>query len=523
MPWTDPKSWTPGEAITDTDLNAQVRDNLRYLRGLDGPVYLLDDLILPDSGQLTLPDVALADSSIRQVGSLYLSNGRLLLQVTPPDAGDYAREIISDGNLISLGTGRAADPEITPAVGFADVTGVEESDDGFAIISTGSPATAGNSSIVWQAGQLVVGALGRPLIGLTLNVSAAPAGAQASLVLTAGGESVEGAGVAVVSGRDVTLPGVTIPESAADNAHAIIGLAVRVTRITAIDTTRRWAAKDGSVKGEERVNIAGWDLNGLIDARIRALVQAQQVVRVTRYVGANNGTVLKSGALNIAAGGAEGGAGMVQTASDFTAVYNGSMNVRFGVNPALTAVQVAAVYRDSPGTPQVRATRHTITLPWVIAQGYGSPRGDIHPRVNDNGGATFTVAEWRGDGERSFTFDPPAGISGVFNVRGNYTLAGRSGSQRLYNIVLLWDYRTTSRVLVTPARTYQAGIPSVWVRKNGVRFRRLSPPAGTAIGNPANNSIPVSANDVIQLEPVSTSGHSGVTLSYEYRANTVTS
>ena len=45
--WTTPRDWTNGETVTDTLLNAQVRDNLTYLKGvLDGaslqPVTIAD-------------------------------------------------------------------------------------------------------------------------------------------------------------------------------------------------------------------------------------------------------------------------------------------------------------------------------------------------------------------------------------------------------------------------------------------------------------------------------------------------
>ena len=48
MAWTAPRTYTAGEIITASILNSAVRDNLRYLKGLDGAVTLSDALILPD-------------------------------------------------------------------------------------------------------------------------------------------------------------------------------------------------------------------------------------------------------------------------------------------------------------------------------------------------------------------------------------------------------------------------------------------------------------------------------------------
>lgn len=40
MPWWAPIDWTNGVIVADTDLDQQVRDNLRYLKGLDGRIDL---------------------------------------------------------------------------------------------------------------------------------------------------------------------------------------------------------------------------------------------------------------------------------------------------------------------------------------------------------------------------------------------------------------------------------------------------------------------------------------------------
>ncbi len=45
MAWTAPKTYTAGETINADILNTHIRDNLRYLKGLDGDITLSDDVI----------------------------------------------------------------------------------------------------------------------------------------------------------------------------------------------------------------------------------------------------------------------------------------------------------------------------------------------------------------------------------------------------------------------------------------------------------------------------------------------
>src|SRR5436190_18357116 len=44
MAWTAPKTWAVGDILTSSDMDTHVRDNLRFLKGLDGDIYLEDDL-----------------------------------------------------------------------------------------------------------------------------------------------------------------------------------------------------------------------------------------------------------------------------------------------------------------------------------------------------------------------------------------------------------------------------------------------------------------------------------------------
>ena len=48
MAWTLPRTWVAGEIVTAALMNTHIRDNERFLKGLDGAITLSDALILPD-------------------------------------------------------------------------------------------------------------------------------------------------------------------------------------------------------------------------------------------------------------------------------------------------------------------------------------------------------------------------------------------------------------------------------------------------------------------------------------------
>jgi len=45
MTWTSPYTWVTGVIVTASDLNTHLRDNMRYLKGLDGGITFEDDII----------------------------------------------------------------------------------------------------------------------------------------------------------------------------------------------------------------------------------------------------------------------------------------------------------------------------------------------------------------------------------------------------------------------------------------------------------------------------------------------
>lgn len=55
MPWTLPATWVDGVIVTASALNLHVRDNLRYLKGLDGAPYIENAIDLPENVGLATP------------------------------------------------------------------------------------------------------------------------------------------------------------------------------------------------------------------------------------------------------------------------------------------------------------------------------------------------------------------------------------------------------------------------------------------------------------------------------------
>lgn len=78
MAWTTPVTWADGALVAAVDLNAQVRDNLRYLKGLDGVPRIESAIELPEASTPSTPSSG--------YGRLYFDTGGLLTSLN--DAGE---------------------------------------------------------------------------------------------------------------------------------------------------------------------------------------------------------------------------------------------------------------------------------------------------------------------------------------------------------------------------------------------------------------------------------------------------
>lgn len=96
MAWTTPKDWADGDVVTESDLDTHVRDNLRYLKGLDGTVTLEDGLDL-GSNELTV-------NSIEVIGSDGEVNAAAIEEHGASKHTNVSRELFVEAHV---GTGSA--------------------------------------------------------------------------------------------------------------------------------------------------------------------------------------------------------------------------------------------------------------------------------------------------------------------------------------------------------------------------------------------------------------------------------
>jgi hypothetical protein len=82
MAFTTPSTWTNGNVVTDTQLNQQLRDNLRYLKGLDGAVTIESDLAITRSAAGSTVAAYVDNSGGSSSGTL----SRFALGMTPLEA-----------------------------------------------------------------------------------------------------------------------------------------------------------------------------------------------------------------------------------------------------------------------------------------------------------------------------------------------------------------------------------------------------------------------------------------------------
>ena len=85
--WTEPRTWADEELIDETIMNAHVRDNLRYLKGLDGVVTTESGLIIDNTDgdeYLLLPSLTTAERN-----ALSAVNGMIIYNETTEALNAY--------------------------------------------------------------------------------------------------------------------------------------------------------------------------------------------------------------------------------------------------------------------------------------------------------------------------------------------------------------------------------------------------------------------------------------------------
>lgn len=107
MAWTAPRTWTDEELINDTIMNAHVRDNLRYLKGLDGVPTIESGLIIDNTDgdeYFLLPSLTTTERN-----ALTPVNGMVIYNETTTALNAYQNSswgligVTDHGNLAGLG------------------------------------------------------------------------------------------------------------------------------------------------------------------------------------------------------------------------------------------------------------------------------------------------------------------------------------------------------------------------------------------------------------------------------------
>lgn len=559
MPWTPPIAVIAGDALDAPTFNAQIINNLRYLKGEDtGGAIIEGSITLANGTVIVLGDQAATQSpSPTPAGAVYRIHEAPQLQIIY-DAlmkTNLHRELIGEGHFTTVGTATDTDDDLEPLLGFDPIINRPESEETHTLEST---------TMIWKVGNLIDGVVGRSLVRLTIQASALPAGnQQASILLISQNESNEGTPVALTAATDATLTGTLIPEKAANNPYAVIQVFVKITNMgNAIDTSRNWSATQLTLKGERRPYIPGFDLKTYIVDLIQANPQtapapsAPTNPETTRYQGSPTGTILKSGNKNFTEG--TGDAydernSQPYPESAFTCAHSGTIDVHLGVNPAGSRVYESRI-TEQINTGQTFSRTKSYTYISPLANYLNSPIN--YPTVKtslDSNLPTNTPTLSNGqviamvvnliDGTERYvqtlaTWNAPE--SDTVNSISHTTTSTRISDTQYYDTTTItWNFIATRTRIVTvvPAGSYLSSVGTVWVLKNGVRFRRLRAPSrnidghADVINQPTraiqNNRIQVSASDVIQLEPfVGTfpgSSTTQINFRYAYRANTVTS
>lgn len=171
MAWTAPANWTAGETVTATKLNQQVRDNARYLKGLDGGVAIEAALAV---GTASAPawtlDVVSPDSA---TGGIRVTTAGFAALPLPGAISNAvavtARGLNVTNNSVTLSSGYrpnfgmgAADNAATPLIGLRNSGGPAIAVEAGAILQGYSSSTGAGAAFSGSVG-LGTSAPSRPL------------------------------------------------------------------------------------------------------------------------------------------------------------------------------------------------------------------------------------------------------------------------------------------------------------------------------------------------------------------------
>ncbi len=75
MAWTAPATWSVSEIVTASKMNTHIKDNLRYLKGLDGAVTIENDLTVQTASTAALIAQSTANGSLARLSLIAKTAG----------------------------------------------------------------------------------------------------------------------------------------------------------------------------------------------------------------------------------------------------------------------------------------------------------------------------------------------------------------------------------------------------------------------------------------------------------------
>ena len=483
----NPPTFVDGQEFNAAFANLTLRDQLRALAGLDGPIQLGDDLYIADGAVIWFPETAVNRDIYP--GSVYRQGADIRYQILQQLAAD---EPVAGGSeslagaysyFRTVGLGSATAPIVQPRAGIADILAFSEHDnlDEFETEGTGRR---------WLVGWFVPGFLGRPSVTARLGLSdTTPTGtiSRAKLVLLDGGVEVSGGEVGVAAGTEVNLPAVNTPDLSDDLPNRRVLVYVEATNLDTATAAlpRNWTFKNLALRGEIQPYL-GPD----VDLQSYVATRGSQPRSAQRYQapGTSPQHIRWSGTYNAPAGASVEASQIIDLPGSFTAAHDGSLRLTATQNPGWSprGGVIPAVLGSEP-TTYTKAVSRSGSVPnntttWYV-RFLDAASATVGWITVDDGEATLqlpaagvTEPDW--DTESFFKTVHVQNVSGLGANNSGDTLVGygvRSlhyevvGNRLAYTVQLTADYRSTSSSpVLVPERRVPAGVARWGIVKNGV-------------------------------------------------------
>ena len=483
----NPPTFVDGQEFNAAFANLTLRDQLRALAGLDGPIQLGDDLYIADGAVIWFPETAVNRDIYP--GSVYRQGADIRYQILQQLAAD---EPVAGGSeslagaysyFRTVGLGSATAPSSNPVRALptfwlsANTT---------TSMSLRPKARVG---VGWSAGSCrasLVGLALPPAWGFPTPRRPALFRGQSWCCLTAGSK-FRGGEVGVAAGTEVNLPAVNTPDLSDDLPNRRVLVYVEATNLDTATAAlpRNWTFKNLALRGEIQPYL-GPD----VDLQSYVATRGSQPRSAQRYQapGTSPQHIRWSGTYNAPAGASVEASQIIDLPGSFTAAHDGSLRLTATQNPGWSprGGVIPAVLGSEP-TTYTKAVSRSGSVPnntttWYV-RFLDAASATVGWITVDDGEATLqlpaagvTEPDW--DTESFFKTVHVQNVSGLGANNSGDTLVGygvRSlhyevvGNRLAYTVQLTADYRSTSSSpVLVPERRVPAGVARWGIVKNGV-------------------------------------------------------